>query len=446
MNTQSNILNPYFKKNYPVIEYGKGIYMYTEDGREIIDATSGAVLVSLGHGQGEMGDILKEQADKITFAYRWDCITRVLEEASGHVCDSSGGDLSKVFFVCGGSEAVEISMKLARRYFLNLGRKDKFKLISRHQSYHGSTMGALSVTSFPARQSGYQDYLFDQGHIPPAYCYRCWYGKSCGTCGHECAYALEEEILKQGPDSVAAFILEPVSGMSLCGAHGDEEYFQIIRSICDKYEVLLIYDEVMDGIGRTGKMYAYQNFGVRPDIIALGKAISGGYFPVGAVACSQKVYAAIEANTGEFPPGYSWAGNPLGAAVVCKNFEILKRERLLEAVGKKGEYLKDKLREVADRHRIVGDVRGMGLMVGLEFVADKESGESFPPELKVSARFSKAALKENMFLETSTGCNHGTKGDMAMIAPAYIVTYEEIGEIVRRIECAIDQVEKQLGL
>lgn len=446
MNRQTNILNPYFKKNYPVIEYGKGIYMYTEDGQEMIDGTSGAVLISLGHGQTEMGEALKEQADKITFAYRWDCITRVLEKASKYVCDASKGDFSKVFFVCGGSEAVEISMKLARRYFLNLGKTEKYKLISRYQSYHGSTMGALSITDFPVRQAGYQDYLFEQGNIPPVYCYRCWYGKECGSCHHECAEALEEEILKQGPETVAAFIMEPVSGMSLCGAHGDKEYFKIIRRICDKYEVLLIYDEVMAGIGRTGRIYAYQNFGVSPDIIALGKAISGGYFPAGAVACSQKIYDAIAANSGEFPPGYSWAGNPLGAAVVCKNFEILEREKLIEAVSEKGEYLKKRLLEVADRHKIIGDVRGMGLMIGMEFVMDKASRESFPSERKVSAMFSKAALKENMFMETSTGCDHGSRGDMAMVAPAYIVTYEEIDEIVRRIDRAVEQVEYQLGL
>lgn len=443
---QSNILYPYFKKEYPVIEYGKGIYMYTEEGQEVIDASSGAVLVSLGHGQVEMGEVLKEQANKITFAYRWDCVTRVLEKASECVCEASEDVLSKVFFVCGGSEAVEIALKLARRYFINQGKEKKYKLISRHQSYHGSTMGALSVTNFPSRQSGYQDYLFDQGHIPPAYCYRCWYNKEGSSCNHECAHALEEEILKQGPDTVAAFIMEPVSGMSLCAAHGDEEYFRIIRNICDKYDVLLIFDEVMAGIGRCGKVYAYQNFGVKPDIIALGKAISGGYFPVGAVACTQTIYDVIDANTAEFPPGYSWAGNPLGASVVCKNFEILKREELVNQVAQKGDYLKNKLKEMADRHQIVGDVRGMGLMVGLEFVRDKDTKECFEPAQKVSTMFSKAISKQNMFLETSTGCDHGTKGDMAMVAPAYIVTYDQIDEIVRRISNAVSQVETKLGM
>lgn len=446
MEQKSYILNPYFHKEYPVIAYGKGIYMYTEDGREIIDGTSGSVLVSLGHGQTRMGKVLKEQADKISFAYRWDCITKVLEEACKDVCEASNYDFNKVFYVCGGSEAIEIAMKLARRYYLNIGKENKYKIIARNQCYHGSTMGAMSLTEFPARKNGYQDYLVELGHIPPAYCYRCWYEKEAGSCSHECAAALEEEILRQGPDTVAACMIEPVSGMSLCGAHGDTEYFKEIRAICDKYDVLLIADEVMCGVGRTGSMYAYQQLGFVPDILVLGKAVSGGYFPAGAVACSDKIYRGINENTGEFPPGYSWAGNPLEAAVVCENFKILKEQNLVEASREKGAYLFQRLTEIAEKHRIIGDVRGLGLMVGMEFVKDKKTKESFEPELKVSARFSKAVLEENMFIETSTGCNHGDRGDMAMVAPAYIVTCEELDEIAERIDRAVSKVEAELGI
>lgn len=441
MEKESYILNPYFHKEYPVIAYGKGIYMYTEDGREIIDGSSGSVLISLGHGQKTMGEVLKAQADKITFAYRWDCITQVLEDASKCVCEASNNEFKKVFFVCGGSEAVEIGMKLARRYFINIGKESKYKIIARNQCYHGSTMGAMSVTEFPARRAGYEDYLVELGHIPPAYCYRCWYGKEEGHCNHECAKALEEEILRQGADTVAAFILEPVSGMSLCGAHGDEEYFKEIREICDKYDILLIADEVMCGVGRTGSMYAHQKYGFKPDILVLGKAISGGYFPTGAVACNQKVFDGINQNSGEFPPGYSWAGNPLGAAVVCENFKILDKDKLVSKVDEKGKYLMQKLKEMAEKHEIIGDVRGAGLMVGMEFVKNKKTKESFDPKYKVAAMISNAILKENMFIETSTGCNHGEAGDMAMVAPAYIVTHEEIDEIVARIDRAISQVE-----
>ncbi len=445
MNKKTYILNPYFKKEYPVISHGKGIYMYAEDGTEYIDATSGAVLVSLGHGMESMGEVLKEQASKIAFAYRWDCVTQVLEDACRNVCEASDYNFTKVFFVSGGSEATEIAVKLARKYFLNIGRKSKYKIISRNQSYHGSTMGALSITGFPVRQAGYENYLFDQGHIPPAYCYRCWYGKECNSCRFECAEALEKEILQQGEDTVAAFILEPVSGMSLCGANPPAGYFKKIREICDRYHILLIADEVMAGMGRTGKYFAYQNFDFKPDIIALGKALAGGYFPIGAVACSQKIFDGIYENSAEFSAGYSWAGNPLGAAVVCKTFSCLQQQSLVPNVALKGIYLKQALSDIAKSHPIMGDVRGLGLMVGIEFVKDKETKETFDPALKVNKKISEEALKEKMFLETSFGCNHGKSGDMAMIAPAFTVNYEELDEIVLRFDRMVTKVEKDLG-
>lgn len=419
--------------------------MYDVQGREYIDASSGAVLVSLGYGKPEMGDTLKAQSDRISFAYRWDCVTDILEQACHGVCEASGFDFSKVFYVCGGSEATEIAIKLARRYFINLGQPGKYKVISRWQSYHGSTMGVLSVTGFMTRKRGYEPYMTEHGHIPPAYCYRCWYGKTRGACNFECAQALENEILCQGADSVAAFMMEPVSGMSLCGAHPDEGYYRRIRQICDKYHVLLIDDEVMAGMGRTGSYYAYQQLGFVPDIVALGKALAGGYFPIGAVACTQAIYDAILNGTAEFPPGYSWAGNPLGSAIVVKTLEILKEQNLVPQVGEKGEYLKEKLEQMALRHPTVGDVRGRGLMVGLEFVRDRDTKEPFAPEVKYAQQIYSAALERGMFLETSTGCDRGAHGDMAMVAPAFIVTYEQIDQIVGVLDRAITAVETVNG-
>ncbi|PRR83710.1 aspartate aminotransferase family protein [Clostridium vincentii] len=446
MNKESCVLNPFFKKKYPVITHGKGIYLYDSDENEYIDGTSGAVLVSLGHGMKEMGDALKEQSDKISFVYRWDCVTDVLETACQKICEASDYDFTKVFSVSGGSEAVEITMKLARRYFINIGLDNKYKIISRWQSYHGSTMGALSITGFTGRRKGYDQYLTDFGHIPPAYCYRCWYNKERGKCNFECAQALENEILCQGDDTVAAFIMEPVSGMSICGNYPEEGYYTRIREICDKYNVLLIDDEVMAGIGRTGKYFSYKHFRIIPDIIALGKALSGGYFPIGAVACSEKVYQGLNANSGEFLAGYSWAGNPLGAAVVVKTFEILKKNQLVEKVAKKGEYLLKGLIQMAKKHPSVGEVRGLGLMIGIEFVQDKKTKEPFDAKVKYSSLISKAALEQKMFLETSTGCDKGVRGDMAMVAPAFIVEYTELDEIIRRIDCVISSVEEGLKI
>ncbi len=438
-------MNPSFKKVYPVIAYGKGICLYDEQGREYIDGSSGAVLASLGHGRADMAETLKQQAERVSFAYRWDCITNVLEQACRGVCEASDGHFNKVFFVCGGSEATEIAIKLARRYFLNVGREGKYKVISRWQSYHGSTMGVLSVTGFLARKRGYEPYLTDQGRVPPPYCYRCWYGRQRGACNFECAQALENEILCQGADTVAAFIMEPVSGMSLCGAHPDVGYYRKIREICDKYDVLLIDDEVMTGMGRTGSYYAYQQLGFKPDIVALGKALAGGYFPIGAVACTPAVYDAILAGSAEFLPGYSWAGNPLGSAVVVKTLEILKEQQLVPQVARKGAYLKDRLSQMAARHPTVGDVRGLGLMVGLEFVKVRATKQPFEPETRYSRQISAAALEHGMFLEASTGCDRGAYGDMVMVAPAFIVTEAEIDRIVAVLDAAITDVETANG-
>jgi len=441
MQKKSHILNPSFHRFYPTIEYGKGIYLYDNQGNEYIDGSSGPVLVSLGHGLSEMGDAMKAQSDKIAFVYRWDCVSSELEAACTHICQASKGVFSHSFLVSGGSEATEIALKLARQYFLNRGENGKYKVISRWQSYHGSTMGVLSVSGFLTRKKGYEPYLTENGHIPPAYCYRCWYGKEPGSCKLECAKALEYEILCQGADTVSAFIMEPISGMSICGAHPPEEYFKTIRAICDKYNVLLIFDEVMTGMGRTGSLFAYQQFGIKPDILALGKALSGGYFPIGAVAITPWMHKAIEMGSGEFPPGYSWSGNPLGAAIVRKTFEILKEKKLVAAVKKRGEYLRKKLLELAEKHSSIGEVRGRGLMQGIEFVQDKETREPFPPEIQFASQIKETLMQNGMIVEASTGCDKGVRGDMIMISPPFIVTNQEIDKIVEILDKVIKEVE-----
>ncbi|MCG8483595.1 MAG: aminotransferase class III-fold pyridoxal phosphate-dependent enzyme [Clostridia bacterium] len=444
MSKDSKILNPFFKKEYPVISHGKRIYMYDEDGKEYIDGTSGAVLCSLGHGLEEMGDVLKAQTEKISFVYRWDCVTDILEQACNKICEASENHFSKVFYVSGGSEATEIAVKLARKYHLNKGNHGKYKVISRWQSYHGSTMGVLSLTGFTGRRAGYEPYLHEFGHIPPAYCYRCWYNKEPKNCNIECAQALENEILSQGPDSVSAFIMEPISGMSICAARPRDDYYEKIKEICKKYDVLLIFDEVMTGIGRTGKYFAYQYFNVKPDIIALGKALCGGYFPIGAVACTEALYETIYNNTAEFPPGYSWAGNPLGCAVVVKTFEYIEEHHLITKSAENGAYLKQRL-ESLHKHPTVGDIRGLGMMVGIEFVKNKSTKEAFGPEVGYSLQINQEALKRGMFIELSSGCDKGVRGDMIMAAPAFIITKEEIDKMVDILDETITAVEERNG-
>lgn len=445
MKKENNVLSLDFFREYPRIAYGKGIYMYTEDGTEIIDGASGPILVSLGHGITEMGDAMKAQSDKLAYGHRDDCITSVLEESCAKITEKSGNHLTKIFQVAGGSEATEIAMKLVRKYHIYKGTPEKYKIISRWQSYHGITNGALSLSGFSKRRAGYEPYLTEFGKIPPAYCYRCWYGKECGSCNFECAQALENEILCQGPETVAAFIAEPISGMSLCAAEPPAGYFKRIREICDKYDVLLILDEVMTGIGRTGKYFAYQHYGILPDMVTMGKAISGGYFPLGAVGISDKVYKPMVDAKGSFPPGYSWSGNPLGAAVSLKAFEILERDNLVERSEKMGAYLKKRLEEKLYQHPTVGDIRGRGLMIGIELVKDKETKETFPASVRFSSQVQDEALAQNMLIEASSGCNKGQSGDTLMIAPAFVITEEEVDKIVDRLDNVLSVVEKKNG-
>jgi len=426
---KSNVLSMFLNKKHPSITHGEGVYFFDQEGRRYLDASGGPILCNLGHGLKEIAEVLKEQAGRIAFVFRHDFTTPVLEEAATKVCQASGGVLDRVFFVSGGTEAVEIGVKLARKYHLDNGQPSRFKVISRWQSYHGSTMGALSWTGFTSRRAEFTPYLHDFSHIPPAYCYRCWYGLDPGTCDLECAKALENEIMCLGPETVAVFLAEPISGMSLCGAVPHPEYFPLIRRICDRYGVLLMLDEVMTGCGRTGRMFAYEHFNIRPDIVALGKGLGGGYFPIGAAAVRAELAETIASRSGFFGAGHSWAGNPLGASVVAKTMDYLKEHDLVARSARMGRLLKDKLAPLAG-HPHVGDIRGEGLMVGVEFVADKATKEPFPKEMGFAGRVAGECLARGMFLEATSGCDRGQAGDAIMFGPPFIISEAELDQAV----------------
>jgi len=442
---KSHVLNVFMNREYPTIVRAKGIYLYDEEGKRYIDSAGGPILCNLGQGVDEMAEALCEQARKLAFVYRLDFTNRPLEEAATKICDATGGVMDKIFMVSGGSEATEMAVKLARKYHIDNGEQTRYKIISRWLSYHGMTMGALSWSGMTSRRAEYDPLLKDFSHIAPAYCYRCWFNRRPGACDLECAQALENEIMCQGPQTVAAFIAEPFSGMSLCGAYPRAEYFQRIREICDRYGVLLILDEVMTGFGRTGKWFGYEHYGMTPDIIAMGKAMGGGYFPVGAAAVTAQVYDIIEKNSGLFFAGFSWAGNPLAAAVVCKAIDYMKEHDLVARCAEMGEYLAEKL-EGLRFHPTVGDIRGKGLMRGIEFVKDKETREPLDPGLKFNSQLAQEALNHGLFIEASAGCDRGQAGDMMMFGPAYIVTKEEIDEIVNVFDEVLSSIEKRIGL
>lgn len=440
---ENHVYSMELDRDYPRIDRGEGIYMYTEDGREIIDGASGPVAVSLGHGIKEIADALGGQAAKLAFAHRDDCVTPVLEESCERIYEFSGGDLYKTFQVCSGSEATETAMKLITKYNTARGKKDKYKILARWQSYHGITMGALSLSGFGSRKKGYEHYGFEQGHIAPCYCYRCWFGQKPESCGLQCAKALENEILAQGPDSVAAFIAEPISGMSLCAAEPHPDYFKEIRRICDKYDVLLVLDEVMTGFGRTGKPFAYKHYGIVPDMVTTGKAMSGGYFPLAGVSITKEIFRVMKEQGVFFPPGHTWSGSPLGASVHVAVDKYVKEHDLIRRCEKMGNYLKARMRELAAKHPTMDDVRGRGLMVGAEFVKDPRTKESFDISLSYAGQIQAACLKRDMLIEASQGCNRGSAGDAIVISPAFVVTEEQIDEIIRRLDESITEVEEK---
>ncbi len=445
MNTKKNNRLPvFFNKEYRSIVKGEGVYLFDDQGKRYIDASGGPIMSNLGHGLQEMAETIYEQVIKIEYVFRMNFTTPELEAACTGICEASKGDMDWVFLVSGGSEATETTIKLARKYHLDAGNPSKFKIISRWMSYHGMTVGAMNLSGFPLRRKDYTPYTSNNFHIPPAYCYRCWYDKTPEACDLECANALENEILCQGPETVAGFIAEPISGMSLCGATPRLDYFKRIREICDKYDVLLIMDEVMTGFGRTGKFFAYEHFDTAPDIMALGKGLGGGYFPVGAAATSARVVEMIASNSGVFTPGHTWAGNPMAAAVVNKTLEYFETHQLIQRSAEMGAYLAKQL-EGLRSHPTVGDIRVEGLMRGFDFVKHNATREPLPPQKKFWMVLHDLAQDMGLVIESSSGCDRGQAGDQVMFGPPFIVTEAQIDEIVGIFDEVLTQAEKQIG-
>lgn len=441
---------------HPTFVRGEGIYLYDDQGNKFIDASSGPVACSLGHGLEEFGVALNNQMKNLAFLHREDGYTPILKEACEKLCKLTHDDMSKVLLMCGGSEAVEVAIKLARMYHLYNNNLEKSLIIGRWISYHGNTMMTLSAGGFVKRRAAYLPYLHNATHIPPAYCYRCWFKKKPENCNLECAQALEDEILSQGHQKISAFIAEPISGTSLCAAVPRYDYFKKIREICDKYDILLILDEIITGFGRTGKWFGYEHFDVVPDILVLGKGLAGGYFPAGAVLSSIKMYNKIAEEKGVLPAGYTWVNNPMTATIVSKTIDYYKEHNLIEYVEKMGNYLFDEMKKIQKEHPTMGDVRGKGLLMGIEFVRDKTTKETIDPPLIADPTVAKPnafhlqvqreARKNKLLILAHSGNAKGMyDGDMIMLGPYFQVTKEEIDEILSLFDITLDTVEKQNG-
>ena len=399
----------------PVITRAEGVHLWDGTGRRYLDGCSGAVVVNVGHGRGEVLDAMAEQGRRVAYVHGEHLTSEALEAFADRLAGLAPADLSHVYPVSGGSEATETALKLARAYHVLRGNPSKWRVIARRISYHGNTIGALSMSGHATRRAAYQALLADFPHIEGPYPYRCACGgdPACPACT---GAALEDAILAAGPETVAAFIAEPVVGAAGGALVAPPGYYERIREICDRHDVLFIADEVMSGVARTGRMFGIEHWQATPDLLVAGKGLASGYAPLAAVLVGSRVHDLFLEMEQPFVHGYTYAGHPVSCAAGVAVLEIVEREHLAERASAMGERLGAALHQLSRRHAIVGDARGLGLLRGIELVRDPETKEPFPPELGAAARLGEAAQARGLLIYPGTGQVDGRSGDQALIA------------------------------
>ena len=428
--------------DYPRAVRAEGVYVTTDDGRRILDGTGGAMVATIGHGVRDVIEAAYEQAQAVGYVHGGHFANPAAEELGDRLADLAPGDLEHVFLVSGGSEATESALKLARQYHVEREEPSRYQVISRWRSYHGCTIGALSMSGSVARRRPYEPLLLPFPHIPPSYCYRCPFDLTYPDCEIRCATALEDAIRNAGPEHVSAFIAEPVVGSAGGALVPPPEYFPMIREICDRYGVLLIADEVMTGIGRTGKWFAMEHWDVLPDLVTVGKGISGGYAPLGAVIARDSIRDAVAGGSGVYVHGFTYDGHPTSAAAGAAVLRYVLEHDLANESAAKGTYLMEQLEPLRDIP-IVGDVRGIGLMVGIEFVRDRETKDPFPRDERLAERIAEAAFERGLIVYPCTGIADGVQGDAVLIGPPLNVTYDELDALVAMLSEAVGSISAE---
>ncbi len=425
---------------------GEGIEIFDRDGRRYIDASGGAVVSCLGHGHPDVLAALHAQLDALAYAHTGFFTSEPAERLADLLIEDAPRGLSHVYLVSGASEAVEAALKMARQFFVEKGEPRRRRVIARQQSYHGATLGALAVGGNAWRREPFRPLLIEAHHIDPCYAYRHRRaGESDETYAARAAQALEDKILELGPESVMAFVAETVVGATLGAVPPVADYFRRVRAICDSYGVLLILDEVMCGMGRTGTLHACAQEGVSPDLMAIAKGLGGGYQPIGAVLLSRTIFEAFATGSGFFQHGHTYMGHPMAAAAGLAVQQVIRRDRLLDNVVAMGERLRRRLEERFANSAAVGDIRGRGLFQGVELVADRVSKAPFDPALKLHARVKREAMARGLMVYPMGGTIDGVAGDHVLIAPPFIVEAAQIGTIVERLGEAVDAAIASTG-
>ena len=435
----SHIFPRHTKSAPPVAVGGEGCYLIDSTGKRYLDGSGGAAVSCLGHGDRAVTEAIKAQLDKLAFAHTGFLTSEPAEALADLLIAHAPGRLDRVYLVSGGSEATEAAIKLARQYWVEKGEPQRGRLIARKQSYHGNTIGALSAGGNEWRRAQFGPLLLDVSHIEPCYEYRYRAeDESPEAYGRRAADALEAEILRLGPETVMAFMAEPVVGATAGALPPAPGYFRRIREICDKYGVLLILDEVMCGMGRTGTLFACEQDGVAPDILCIAKGLGAGYQPIGAMLCTSDIYDAIADGSGFFQHGHTYIGHPVAAAAGHAVVSAILDRGLVDRVKVQGDKLMARLQDRFGQHPHIGDLRGRGLFRGIELVEDRGSKAPFDPSRGIAGKIKKAAFEAGLICYPMAGTIDGQSGDHVLLAPPFIIEDAQLDELVDKLSGAID--------
>jgi adenosylmethionine-8-amino-7-oxononanoate aminotransferase len=436
--SNTHVFHRHLHHTPPVAVSGKGVWIQDGSGKEYLDASGGAAVSCLGHAHPEVLAAMHAQIDRLAYAHTSFFTTEVAEELAAHLIEHGPAGMSHAYFVSGGSEAVEAALKMARQYFVETGQPQRSHFIARRQSYHGNTLGALSVGGNQWRREPFAPILIPATHVSPCYPYREQQaGETPEQYGQRLARELDGTIRRLGTDKVIAFIAETVGGATAGVLTPVPGYFKAVREVCDRHGVLLILDEVMCGMGRTGSLHACEQEGVTPDLLVVAKGLGGGYQPIGAVLAHQRIVEAMSRGSGFFQHGHTYLGHPVACAAALAVQRVLQRENLVARVRQGGDQLQMLLQETFGAHPNVGDIRGRGLFWGIELVRDRASKAPFDPALKLHARIKREAMARGLMVYPMGGTVDGRLGDHVLLAPPFIATEAEFGVIAQRLRAAI---------
>ncbi|WP_305857321.1 aspartate aminotransferase family protein [Balneatrix alpica] len=437
----SHVFHRNLRQSYPTATKGEGAYLIDSEGKSYLDACGGAAVSCLGHSHPAVIKAIQQQVSKLAYAHSSFFTSEPMEQLADWLIERAPAGLESVYFVSGGSEAVEAALKLARQYYLEKGQPQRRHIIARRQSYHGNTLGALATGGNAWRRQPFEPLLMEVSHVSPCYAYRGQQeGESAEAYGQRLVAELEQEILRLGSDNVMAFVAEPVVGATLGAVTAVPGYFKGVRALCDRYGILLLLDEVMCGMGRTGHLFAAEYEGISPDLLCIAKGLGAGYQPIGATLVSGEIVNTLRNGSGFFQHGHTYIGHATACAAALAVMKVLEQEQLMPRVQRLGHGLQERLQAQFDQHPHVGNIRGRGLFWGLELVADRDSKAAFDPNLKVHAKIKQAAMQAGLMCYPMGGTLDGRQGDHILLAPPFILTDNQLDELVDKLGQACQQV------